>query len=576
MERAEKKKDKIEAAYKFSQLAYTPSDYEKINQKLESLTKKITEAKRVEDVIAGIEESETLMDQVSYSYNLAFIRSSLDCTDEFYQDAIQKEGAGISMLQTAPFHKALLDSPFLPELEKRYGTEFRPVLEQNFQTKVGGHELMAKEQVLVSQYQQKKASLQVKFRGKQYSEGEMFVFFDDPNRQTRLDARKALAQAVLEQKETFAPMLTELISLRDQIAKENGFENYLEYANASYSRRGYGEAEMTAFCQQVKEELVPLLSELREEQRKRLGVEKLMSYDEHIYFADGNAAPAGDAAFLTEQSKKMYDALSPELGTFFKAMVESESLDVAPSVHKVAGMGFCTDVSREYLPYVFGNCNGTDTDVEVFTHEIGHAWQGYLTKKQVDLDLLQQMPLDAVEIPSKTMELFTYPYAENFFGKDAAKFRQGHFIGALREIASYCSIHEFNTWIYTHVGASFEELTEKQIEIEKLYHPELDYGEMEPYVLQGCDLMRSMAVYMFPRYVISYALSEMCAMDLFRQMKEDPAAAWAAYGKLCSVGGSLSYPDILAGAGLEPAYAKNRVGKVVTFAREYIKTELEK
>ncbi len=199
--------------------------------------------------------------------------------------------------------------------------------------------------------------------------------------------------------------------------------------------------------EQVKEELVPFLSELHEEQRRKLGVEKLMSYDQSIRFADGNAKPAGDAAYLTEQSKKMYDSLSPAFGEFFRNMVDSESLDVTASPHKVAGMGFCTGLKKGYLPFVFGNCNGTDTDVSVFTHEIGHAWQYYLTGKQIQLSLLREMALDAVEIPSKTMELFTYPYAENFFGEDGEKFRQGPFRDALREIAVYCAIHELNTYV---------------------------------------------------------------------------------------------------------------------------------
>lgn len=557
--------------YKFSELTYQPNDFEKVNQKLNELTQRVINAANEEEVFTALEEYDSMMDEVAYAFNLAYIRSSLDCTDTFYQDAVQKEGAGYAMLSTAPFYKALLDSPFFSSLEKQYGSQFRPLLEQKFRTEANGQEFMAEEQVLINTYQQKKAELRIIFRGKTYSEGEMLVFFDSPDRQTRIDARKALSQTVLEQKETLAPMLLKLISLRDQIAKANGFENYLTYADTVYSRRGYGEAEMDAFCRQVKEELVPLLSELKEEQRIRLGVDKLMAYDNHLLFPDGNAKPAGDAAYLTEQSKKMYDALSPDIGKFFRNMVDTESLDVTASARKVSGMGFCTDVRKDLLPYVFGNCNGTDTDVAVFTHEIGHAWQSQITRQFISLLMLQQMPLDAVEIPSKTMELFTYPYAEGFFGKDADKFRQGHFCDSLHEIAAYCSIHEFNTWIYTHVGASFEELSAKQMEIEKLYDPGLDYGELETYYMQGANLLRNMAVYMFPRYVISYSLSEMCAMDLFRLMQENPETAWTSYEKLCSVGGSLSYPEILAQAGLEPAYAEGRVAKVVAFAREKMK-----
>lgn len=558
--------------YKFSELKYIPADFERAAEDIKKVTERIKKADDVNEIISCIESFEMLTDEVGYAYRLAFIRSSLDCTDEYYQEAAQREGAGIALLDTSPFYRALLDSPFLSQLEKTYGPEFRSVLEQKFSTNAAGHEHMAREQVLISQYQQKKAGLQVMFRGQTHSEAEMIALFDDPDRQMRIEARRALAETVLKQKEALSDMLLELIELRHEIAAANGFENYLEYANAVYSRRGYGETEMTDFCRQVKEELVPFLCEIKEQQRQILGVDKLMSYDRGIRFADGNAIPAGDSKYLTERSKHMYDALSPELGRFFRGMVDTESLDVAASPVKVAGMGFCSEVRQDLYPYVFGNCNGTVNDVSVFTHEIGHAWQYDLTKRSVKTDLLREMPLDAVEIPSKTMELFSYPYAGYFFGGDADKFRQGHFQEALQEIASFCAIHELNTWIYTHVGASFDAILEKEREIEKQYDPNLDYGELEEYNAQGADLLRNMAVYMFPRYVISYALSEMCAMDMFFKMQENPEDAWKTYEALCASGGRYNYPDTLAQAGLEPAYAKGRVQKVVAAARDYMES----
>lgn len=557
-------------SYQFPQLSYIPTDFDAVRSQLTQLTQQAKSAPDAEALLACLTAYDALMEDVQYAYTLCYIRSSLDCTDAHYQAALEHEGVGQAMLDTAPFLSALLHSPFLPQLERQFGSQFRPMLMQRVSTQTAGHELMAREQVLLSEYQQKKAALRISFRGEMRSENEMYPFFDDPDRQTRIDARRALAKAVLEQKDAFAPMLLELISVRDAYAKENGFANYLEYANTVYGRLDYGEAEMTAFCQQVKDELVPLLCDLQEEQRRRLRVEKLMAYDNSILFADGNARPVGDADCLTRQSMHIYDALSPDLGRFFRSMVDTQSLHVAASPHKVAGMGFCTDLKTGLYPYVFGNCNGTETDVSTFTHEIGHAYQDFLTSQRIPLSLLRHMPLDACEIPSKTMELFTYPYAESFFGKDAEKFRQGHFRNALREIASYCAIHELNAWIYTHVGASFEALTAKEQEIALLYNPALDYGELSAYHAQGADLMRNMAVYMFPRYVISYALSEMCAMDLFRLMQTQPRDAWRAYETLCACGGSLSYPNILKQAGLEPAYAHGRIRKVAAFARDHL------
>ncbi len=558
--------------YRFSELPYVPTDFTAAAARLKEYTEKIRAARSVEEVLAIDAECDAMIDDgAGYAATLTYIRSSLDCTDEFYAEAAQTEAMGLELLDQTPYLQALLDSPFLPELEEKFGPEYRPRLERQVRLRSAGLELLAKEQAMINQYQQKKAMIKVPFRGETHSEAEMYALFDSPDRQTRIDARKATFEAFLAQKDDLAPMLLELIDLRCQIAKANGFDSYLDYANVSYFRRGYGEAELTAFCEQVKTDLMPLLAQLREEQRRELGVDKLMVYDLSVRFRDGNAVPIGGTAGLTEASQKMYDSLSPEFGKFFRAMIESESFSVDPSPNKIAGMGFCTVLRRGLLPFVFGNCNGTDTDVSVFTHEIGHAWQGYRTGQQNYPDIFRDMALDAVEIPSKTMELFAYPYAEGFFGADAEKFRQGHFREALREIAAYCSLHELNTWIYTHPGASFDEIAAAGAEIEKLYEPGLDYGELEPYILRGGALLRNLAVYGLPRYVISYALSEMCAMDLFARRAKDPAAAWDAYEKLCASGGSRSYPETLRQAGLSPAYAPGSVKKVADFAREYLK-----
>ena len=559
--------------YKFSQLTYFPNDYEAIQKKIDDLTEQIKSAVSHEEITKLIESYDEVKADYFFMASIAMDRFYIDSSDQFYAEALQKETVGESMLCTFDFYKALYESPFLPQLEEHYGSEFTHRLENECRFNADCGELIAQERSLVNQYQQKNAMLKINYNGKENSVNDIYLLYESLDRQVRIDSRKALAETFLSQKEEFSSILLELISLRDKIAKANGFSNYLEYSNAYYHRLSYGETELTAFCEQVKSDLVPLLCELREEQRKELGVDKLMTCDGWIYYADGNAKPIGDAAYLTEASMKMYKSLSPEISDFFSGMIDTESFDVTSSPNKIAGMGYCQKLLKKgYYPFIFGNCNGTESDVSVFTHEMGHAWQLYHSSLQNYIALLYDMALDAVEIPSKTMELFTYPYAEYFFGKDADKFRKSHFRNALSDIAACCTIHEFNTYAYTHVGAAFDELVSVMRRIEREYNPNIDYGELDSYNAQGSDLMRNIAVYSSPRYVISYSLSEMCAMDLFSRMKTDPKGAWEAYMKLCTSGGTRNYPDTLAQAGLQPAYKEGSVKRVVNFARTVLKT----
>lgn len=556
--------------YKFSDLQYRETDYQSLAKMILDLTEKAKKADSPSSLEEVLKIYDTEMGEVGYNYTLSYIHSSLDSSDSFWQEALQKESKGNAMLDTTPLLKAILENKYFSSLEEKYGPVLRDKLNKSISTGSKAQNERAEEGDLVSKYQREKAMVRINYKGKELSEGEVIPLFESPIREERIQSRKAVAKAFLEKKELFGSMLERLVSLRDTIAKENGFSNYLEYMDINYSRIGYGEKEMDAFVSEVKEYVVPVLSHIFEETRKRLGLEEMTVADMSLMFVDGNAKPSGGADVLKEAAKKMYKALSPEMEAFFTGMLDSHSIDVDFSPNKVSGMGFCTDLKKGMYPFVFGNLDGTSWDVTVFTHEVGHAWQSYASDQNLDLTLFREMPLDAVEIPSKTMELFSYPFAEEFFGKDGDKFRFAHFRNAVKEIVAYTSVHELNTWIYTHVGASFDEINEKWMEIQSSYYPNVSYGEMEEEEKKGASLLRNMGIFMFPRYLISYVFSEMCAIDLFMEYLKDKDKALDSYNRLCRVGGSKSYPEILSAAGLEPSYKKGRVKDVMEKVKAYL------
>ena len=556
--------------YKFSDLQYKETDYQSLAKMILDLTEKAKKADSPSSLEEVLKIYDTEMEEVGYNYTLSYIHSSLDSSDSFWQEALQKESKGNAMLDTTPLLKAILENKYFSSLEEKYGPVLRDKLNKSISTGSKAQNERAEEGDLVSKYQREKAMVRINYKGKELSEGEVIPLFESPIREERIQSRKAVAKAFLEKKELFGSMLERLVSLRDTIAKENGFSNYLEYMDINYSRIGYGEKEMDAFVSEVKEYVVPVLSHIFEETRKRLGLEETTVADISLMFVDGNAKPSGGADVLKEAAKKMYKALSPEMEAFFTGMLDSHSIDVDFSPNKVSGMGFCTDLKKGMYPFVFGNLDGTSWDVTVFTHEVGHAWQSYASDQNLDLTLFREMPLDAVEIPSKTMELFSYPFAEEFFGKDGDKFRFAHFRNAVKEIVAYTSVHELNTWIYTHVGASFDEINEKWMEIQSSYYPNVSYGEMEEEEKKGAGLLRNMGIFMFPRYLISYVFSEMCAIDLFMEYLKDKDKALDSYNRLCRVGGSKSYPEILSAAGLEPSYNKGRVKDVMEKVKAYL------
>ena len=552
---------------KFSTLPYQRPDYEAAKAELDALTEQAKSAADYEALKDVIRRKNELMKRVNLQSELAFIRCYLDSSDAFYTAEMQYNAQTQAGLSDAELSAALLNSPFAAQLDAEFGKEFLLTQCDNMRLNAAAHDLMAREQQLIGQYQQKKATMRIAFRGEELSEGQLEHYLDDPDRALRREAVAARDAAYAKDRTDFAQLLDELVHLRDGIAKANGFADYLAYANLQKGRRSYGTAELLAFCAEVRHEIVPLYAETCRAQAKRLGLDRLANYDTSCTWPDGGAKPIGDGPALLQAAKPMYRQLSADIAELFETMADNEYIDVTSSPNKISNMGFCTGLPILDFPYIFGNCTGSMHDTTVLTHEMGHAYQVWLCMHGQPLPEYVNMPNDAVEIPSKAMEQFTLPFAELFFGRDADKFRADHMQYVLRETCTFCAAYEYEAWLYTHVDATTEERIQRHIEIYKAYQPEVDTTESAEALAQGAGLWRDMGLFMFPAYLVSYALSDVCALELCRRSEEDCAAAWADYRTLCAAGGSLDYPGLMQLAHLPVAYAAGSAKAAAAFVR---------
>lgn len=551
----------------FNKLEYVRPDFDKVNKKIKELAKEVEKSKSIDEIKEIIMKFETVYCDLHTNLAIAMIRAYLDSSDEYYatemQEGMQKEAT----IKYNEFYNALLNSPLSKEIDNLYGEQYLIGLRDNIMLEAKGTGLIVKEQELICQYQQLKATIKVEYNGEIFSEGEMIKYTTSKDRNVRKESTIALHKAFINLKYKFDNILEQLITVRNEIAEVNGFSSFVDYMNIEKGRHGYGQKELLEFCENVKEELVDFSGMLNREQAKRLGLEKLTSYDSQISFLDGNAKPIGNGEELREKAKKMYEDLSSDISELYNSMADYEYIDVSESPNKISGMGFCTELFNIKFPYVFGNCNGSIHDVDVLTHEIGHAYQMYLSLKNQPLYVYSSMPNDVAEIPSKTMEHFTQDYAELFFENDAEKFRFQFLEQTLTEVVAYCAIHEYESWIYSNPKATSEERAKKYYEGMVEINPNIDDSELKEFMISGSSLYRSMGVYMFPFYLISYALSAMSAMEFAKRFSEDKENTWKDYSKLCSAGGSLSYKELLEIANLNSPFEKSTIENSVGFIK---------
>lgn len=552
---------KLKSDWKVKDLPYKRPDFTSMKKQLDDLCVRVKNAESYSEVRKCIGEYSDMLCEIDYAAALTYIRCYGDCTNEFYAKELPEVAAQDAMLDRTKFGHVLLESKFADKIDEEFGSNYLDNVRAEIKIHSNGRELMAEEQKLIGEYQQIKAALKFNFDGKEVSEAELRKYSDSSDRNVRREAAKTLLEGRLSKKDKMFDILRKLVNVRNKIARANGFDSYLDYMDIEKGRNGYGEKELTSFCEQVKKDLVPFYEKIYDAQAKRLGIDHVCSYDANYIFSDGNPEPAGDAQYLLNAAKEMYRDMSKKSGEIFDYMLDHEMLDIMASKNKIAGIGFSTELAKLKGCVIFANCNGTSSDVTVLTHEVGHAIQGYLSfEKQSVLEYCNGCN-DIAEVPSKIMEQFAYPYAEKFFGRDADKFKFAHMQGCLIEIGAYCATHEFETYLYTHEDASNEEWAAAYVDCMKQYSPTVDTSEMETLSKQGAGLFGNMGVYMFPRYLISYALCDMCALAMKQKRAEDPEKAWESYMTLCAAGGSMGYAELLKLAGLSPAYETGTVKK---------------
>ena len=563
----------MEKNFKLKDIPYKRMDFQEIQRKLDEFAEQITQAGDYDTVKKILLGSQELQKEVNENHTLAMIRMYQDSTDEYYAKEAMEQDKALAMRDSSKLNQALISSSFAEDINREFGREFLLILDKDNRLLSEGKDLQVKEQELMNRYQKMKATMKFEFQGKTLSEGELRPFRENPDREVRKECLKVMYRGYLDRKQEFEEILDELVKTRIKIAKANGFDSYLDYKNLEKGRREYGEKELTAFRKQIKEEVIPVMKALYEQQKERLGLETLTIYDYNLIFPDGNPRPAGEIQELCQAAGEMYHKLSPEIGAFYDEMLEHELIDAAPSPNKSTGIGFCTTLDKTGIPFVFANSNGTMSDVSVLTHELGHAWQAYCSMKKQPLQEYYWMANDLVEIPSKTMELFAYPYAEAFFGKDAEKFLYMHQYEIISELTFYTMVDEYEGWLYTNPQASMQERYEKFEQLFQEYNPGVDNREFREEILAGAMLFGNMGVYMYPKYLISYVLSEMCALEFKERMDENPEQAWKDYELFCATGGSMEYVSILKQSGPSPAYVDGTVARALTGLKQRLGTE---
>lgn len=550
---------------KVSQLKYERLPIETFSQQMRQIIDQVTQASSAQEVLAARDRCNELVIRLETAQALSYMRYSINTADAFYlaeKDYYDEVGpqAQNDLLE---YTRAMLNSPFRQELEDSGAVI--PLVFRSFAVELKAMspeiiEDMVEENRLVSQYSQLMAGMEFPFRGEKLPRPMLMKHAKSPDRATRKEAYEVLGRTLQAHSQQLDGIFDQLVKVRDRMAKKMGYQNFVELGYYRMGRLCYGPEEVKQFRENIRRDIVPLVARLRTEIGRRLGVDTLMLYDYDLIFPQGDPAPKGGKEAIFAAAKAMYHSMSEETGQFIDFMLETEAFDVESRKNKWGG-GYCTSFPAYHQPFILANFNGTSGDVDVVTHEAGHAFADYKTAENRFVVELGVGGMETAETHSMSMEFFAWPYMEGFFGEDAVRYQFMHLLDALSFLPYGTIVDDFQRQVYEHPDWTPEERKAAWRQLEADFRPHLTFDGI-PYLEEGTRWQYQMHIYETPFYYIDYCLAQTAALQFLLASRESYDDAFRRYVRFLSQGGEKVFTDLLEEAGLRSPFQEGALRDV--------------
>lgn len=557
---------------KFEEMKYKNLNLEKIKADLTNLINDFQNAESFEKQNDVLKRYFKYSDEMGTHATLIQIHYSIDTTNKRHQKAqahLDEISPYISAVDQK-FNECLLNSKFRKELEEEWGSYLFRMIETNM--KCFNEAIIPELQEinrLSSEYTRIMASAKIPFNGEVYTLAQLGKFITSTDRDVRKAAALAQANFFEENEKAIGDIYDKLVHLRTDCAHKLGFKNFVELGYYNLGRLDYNAEDVRKYREQIYADLVPVAKKLFADQARRLKVKNPLWFDYSLEFLSGNATPKGNKDYLVEKAQVMYHELSKETDDFFKLMVDHNLMDLEAKPGKAPG-GYMTYIPKYKVPFIFSNFNGTSGDVDVLTHEFGHAFQGYMSRN-IKCPSYRMPTLEACEMHSMSMEFLTHPWMEYFFKEDTSKYLYSHTADAVKFIPYGATIDEFQHFVYENPNATHEERCAAFRRIEKKYLPHKKYDGADVFERGGW-WMKQTHVFGSPFYYIDYTLAQVVAFEFFNEDRKNHDKTWKKYVKLCKLGGKYPFTELLQRAKLYNPFVEGTVKKVIKPLAKYLKT----
>lgn len=540
---------------KVSEIPYVRYTLEDLQSAYAKIKEILMSAKCADDVL----KAHDLMNDVSIEYgtaaSLAHCRFTLNTKDEFYQGevAYYDEIGPLAQQMMNEYAIILLDSPFRAELE----TKINPRMFKQFEISRKAFDPaiipeLQEENNITTEYSKFMSEMVFEYNGEKMPLSRLRGGLEDDDREVRRATAEAIGRGLKANAEQLDEIYDRLVKIRDKMAKKLGYENFVELGYYRMGRLDYNAEMVKKFRDNVKAALVPCVSKVKEKLADELGIDKFMFYDDAIYVNGNSPRPILDKDGIFAAAIEMYDSMNPEVGAFMRSMQENEAFDVESRDGKWGG-GYCTSFPKYKQPFILANFNGSAGDIDVMTHEFGHALAGYYVFNGGDINVNYGM--ETAECHSMSMEFFSWKYMDKFFGDAAQDYRKSHLLSSLSFIPYGVIVDEYQHNVYENPDMTPAERKAMYLTLEEKYRPYLSF-EGIPYLEEGTRWQYQMHIYESPFYYIDYCLAQTVAINFLLASLEDYDGAFNRYLNFTRTGGEKAFGQLVEDAAIPSPFTE--------------------
>ena len=559
---------------KFNEMTYTRPDIDALLARCRELAAKAAAAPDGDALVRLYYEQSEAFAEYNTAANLANIHYTCDTRDAYWkveQDFFDANGPAVTNA-SVEISRAFLANPHVDALTEKFGTTCvagmkNAILSMDDRTV----ELQQQFNALVSRYQQIYGGALVELDGKQLTIPQLGPYKEDLDPAVRRAAYEAEAGYFDAHRTELDELYGQIVQNLNAQARVMGYHDYSELSYVRMNRIGYGPEEIRKFRDQVANDVVPQLQKVMALRAKRTGIAHPAFTDLPILFRDGNPKPIPGYKARMDAARTMYHELSPETAEFIDFMQDNELFDVESRPGKMSG-GYMTSLPSYKAPFIFANWNDTSGDVDVLTHECGHAFEGYVAERDPAIPADLECPgMESAEIHSMAMEFLTAPWHHLLFGKDTDKYALLHAEDSFVFLAYGCEVDEFQHIMYQNPDLTPDERNAEWLKLEKKYRPWIDFDNL-PFYGRGAGWQRQLHIYECPFYYIDYCLSTMAALQFFLLSLTDHKDAWERYLRLVRRAGTASYTELLETAGLKVPFEEGSIKGIAQQMTDWLET----